>query len=291
MSKQDTYACAEIEELLSAYADGELNNDERAALESHVASCPSCAAKLAELDALRAAVAEAAEDDIPVTRMRAAVMQTISAEPRVVAPVSRVPLWRRWGTIAAAFVCVVLVVIALASSGLFDDMVSMESVMDDMASGGDMAPEAPMEPSYTPDYPAADRTEDSAADDKTDDSDAEDVADGINKPGMEPDMESPSDVPGEKPSGAGKVYALKPVYADSVNVDGTLDAVLVGEWEGDGLFLSFAKPEVKVERTPGDVQLGSYELDGERLTIVLEGGEILEFEVVVEEGVLWLIMQ
>ena len=282
MSKQDTYACAEIEELLSAYADGELNNDEHAALESHVASCPSCAAKLAELDALRAAVAEAAEDDIPVTRMRAAVMQTISAEPRVVAPVSRVPLWRRWGTIAAAFVCVVLVVIALASSGLFDDMVSMESVMDDMASGGDMAPEAPMEPSYAPDYPAAD---------KSDDSDAEDVADGINKPGMEPDMESPSDVPGEKPSGAGKAYALKPVYADSVNVDGTLDAVLVGEWEGDGLFLSFAKPEVKVERTPGDVQLGSYELDGERLTIVLEGGEILEFEVVVEEGVLWLIMQ
>ena len=282
MSKQDTYACAEIEELLSAYADGELNNDECTALESHVASCPSCAAKLAELDALRAAVAEAAEDDIPVTRMRAAVMQTISAEPRVVAPVSRVPLWRRWGTIAAAFVCVVLVVIALASSGLFDDMVSMESVMDDMASGGDMAPEAPMEPSYTPDYPAAD---------KSDDSDAEDAADSINKPGMEPDMESPSDVPGEKPSVAGKAYALKPVYADSVNVDGTLDAVLVGEWEGDGLFLSFAKPEVKVERTPGNVQLGSYELDGERLTIVLEGGEILEFEVFVEEGVLWLIMQ
>ena len=79
MSKQDTYACAEIEELLSAYADGELNNEECAAVQDHVAACPSCAAKLAELDALRVAVAEAAEDDVPALRVRAKPMHKLGA--------------------------------------------------------------------------------------------------------------------------------------------------------------------------------------------------------------------
>lgn len=44
-----TDRCEQIEPMLSAYLDGELDADERAAVERHVADCPACAAELREL--------------------------------------------------------------------------------------------------------------------------------------------------------------------------------------------------------------------------------------------------
>jgi anti-sigma factor RsiW len=47
--------CTSVQEL-SAHLDGELSPTARAALETHLASCPSCAAKLAELRAVGVAL-------------------------------------------------------------------------------------------------------------------------------------------------------------------------------------------------------------------------------------------
>ena len=44
--------CREIRLNLVAYLDGEVDEDERARIEAHLASCPDCAAALVELRAL-----------------------------------------------------------------------------------------------------------------------------------------------------------------------------------------------------------------------------------------------
>ncbi|MBQ7378753.1 MAG: zf-HC2 domain-containing protein, partial [Clostridia bacterium] len=49
--------CEKIEKLLAAYADGELNESQKALVEQHVAHCPHCAALLDEYLALNDALA------------------------------------------------------------------------------------------------------------------------------------------------------------------------------------------------------------------------------------------
>lgn len=50
--------CKQIEELLEAYADGELNETQKAYVEQHVANCPQCKAVLDEYLALNAVIAD-----------------------------------------------------------------------------------------------------------------------------------------------------------------------------------------------------------------------------------------
>ncbi len=52
--------CKQIEKLLSAYADGELNEQQKTLVAQHVAHCPHCAALLDEYLALNAAIADCA---------------------------------------------------------------------------------------------------------------------------------------------------------------------------------------------------------------------------------------
>ena len=52
--------CKQIEKLLSAYADGELNEQQKALVAQHVAHCPHCAALLDEYLTLHAAIADCA---------------------------------------------------------------------------------------------------------------------------------------------------------------------------------------------------------------------------------------
>ena len=52
--------CKQIEDLLEAYADGELNKEQAALVAQHVANCPHCKALLDEYLALNAAIADCA---------------------------------------------------------------------------------------------------------------------------------------------------------------------------------------------------------------------------------------
>lgn len=51
-------SCEEFEELMCAYADGELDDKQKVLLEQHVAGCPHCAALLSEYLALNQALAQ-----------------------------------------------------------------------------------------------------------------------------------------------------------------------------------------------------------------------------------------
>ncbi len=52
--------CKQIQEMLEAYADGELNSEQAALVAQHVANCPHCKALLDEYLALNAAIADCA---------------------------------------------------------------------------------------------------------------------------------------------------------------------------------------------------------------------------------------
>jgi len=57
--------CDKIEELLTAYADGELSPGERAVVERHLEACPDCAALLASLRTADAVLARFPEVEPP----------------------------------------------------------------------------------------------------------------------------------------------------------------------------------------------------------------------------------
>jgi hypothetical protein len=57
--------CKDIEQLLQAYHDGELDATQRREVESHLAECPHCQAKLAELSALDGLLIDGEAEKIP----------------------------------------------------------------------------------------------------------------------------------------------------------------------------------------------------------------------------------
>ncbi len=102
--------CEDYEELISARLDGALTDEERAALDAHLAACPRCrrtAAELAEVDAALRSLAGAAPVDLT-----ARVRERIDAEK--VVPLRRRPHRALWGAACAAVLALVLV----AGSGL-----------------------------------------------------------------------------------------------------------------------------------------------------------------------------
>ncbi len=58
-------ACRDVEPLLSTCVDGELLEDDRAAVRAHIQSCDACRARLASLEALKRAVARAPRPTLP----------------------------------------------------------------------------------------------------------------------------------------------------------------------------------------------------------------------------------
>ena len=73
-------ACEKFEELLAAYADGELGPGERAVVERHLEACPGCAALLASLRTADAALARFPEVEPPADLSEK--LQTIPARRR-----------------------------------------------------------------------------------------------------------------------------------------------------------------------------------------------------------------
>lgn len=98
-------SCEDYEELISARLDDALTDEERAALDAHLAGCPRCrrtADELAQVDAALRSLAGAAAVE-PVAR----VLEQIEPSERVV-PLRR-PRRALWGVACAAVLAVVLV--------------------------------------------------------------------------------------------------------------------------------------------------------------------------------------
>ena len=86
-------------ELVSAETDGELTESERAALTAHLAECEDCRRFAAALRVLREGLAEATE--VPAGFAEAVMAKLPKKKAKVVS-------FRRWGSIAAAAVLVVV---------------------------------------------------------------------------------------------------------------------------------------------------------------------------------------
>lgn len=109
-------SCDEILDWISAALDGQLNADEQAALEEHLAHCPACSALYDDLRTLQAATVDIEEIPAP-TGFAAAVMNAISTDPTQeqtdnVIPITqpqkaRMP-WKRWAASAAAVAIIVV---------------------------------------------------------------------------------------------------------------------------------------------------------------------------------------
>lgn len=93
--------CERIEELLSAYLEGELSEDARRGLEAHCASCPDCAALLAALRETREALAGFPEAEPPAGLM--AGLYAIPARKRKLRPFFEVLLRPALQPVYAAF--------------------------------------------------------------------------------------------------------------------------------------------------------------------------------------------
>ncbi|HWG05161.1 MAG TPA: zf-HC2 domain-containing protein, partial [Beijerinckiaceae bacterium] len=72
--------CPDANEELSALLDGELPVEQTAALTRHLATCPNCAARLAELAQLRDALAQAIPVQEPSANLRARIEALLDAE-------------------------------------------------------------------------------------------------------------------------------------------------------------------------------------------------------------------
>ena len=127
--------CEYYLELISCEADGELTVDERAALTAHLAECEACRRFAAALRAIHEGIAE--ETEVPA-HFAESVMAKISAKKKNVIP------FRRWGSLAAAAVLVVVL-----GSTVFAPKGKETAMAAPMApAAGDMAPAeaAPAEP-------------------------------------------------------------------------------------------------------------------------------------------------
>ena len=96
----------EITELLGAYALDAVDDDERAAVERHLATCPRCRAEVATHREVAAMLGSAlATDDGRSAAAPAGLWERIAdsleEEPPALAPVVRPPAWRRRGPIVA----------------------------------------------------------------------------------------------------------------------------------------------------------------------------------------------
>ena len=73
-------SCSDRDEELNAFLDGELSVEKAAALTLHLAACPDCASKLADLARLREALARALPKQEPSADLRARVEALLKAD-------------------------------------------------------------------------------------------------------------------------------------------------------------------------------------------------------------------
>lgn len=103
--------CEEFAPLLSAYFDGELTEEENAAVRAHLGECEDCRARLDEYAQLSGAMLALGEEDVP-EGFTARVMDAVRAEKAAAKPqVKKRSTWRRWMPMAA---CAAIVALAAA---------------------------------------------------------------------------------------------------------------------------------------------------------------------------------
>lgn len=258
MNKQDTGVCERLRKLVPAYVDGELNRREAAMLEQHLRCCSSCAREAEQLRACSARLtellSEAAEDMVPPARLRTSVMQAVSDTPQDTTPKAfGVPLWRRLGTIAAAFLCVVsavVIVAVLASSDVFD----RDLMNRDPASNESMADMTP------------------------------DVSDG-EEAGPMGDANVPATNEPEQ-----ECYKLERIFGDD-DSDSDASEMLDGVWQGDDFRLSFSTATGKIEATTDGetaTRTGDFTWNEQMLIVIWEDGERSVYALEMKEGTMWL---
>src|SRR5689334_5447235 len=100
------------EPTVGSYHDGELSGAAREAFESHLATCPSCAAELTRVRAVsrwleplgRSALSAAEKDELATSAVRAVAMEDQAEADRLRIGPGRTVRWAKWVTAAAAAV-------------------------------------------------------------------------------------------------------------------------------------------------------------------------------------------
>lgn len=280
MSIRKDMACEQVEALLGALADGELNKRQAAAVREHLDGCPSCARKLADLEQLSSLVTDAVtEEPLPPT-LHDSVMRVVRESAPDRRPL-RASAMKRWGTVVACGVCLVVVAIALFSGGRGN--VVMEGIFDSKAE----TPDATMEPDAEDNYGGADFDSDSSIEDVPETPHAPITPNTPAEPAM-PDEpmspEKPMDPDQPTADEVQSVYMLK-------RADGTVAGTWNGDWIGESMRLSFVEPvgEVKVSYSGwSESRVARYTAkNGELLLVYEDGGEEC-FTFDCKEGVLWL---
>ncbi len=102
--------CQRIRDLLAAFQDAELADDDRRSVEEHLGECAACTAELAELDGLREIVRSCPEPQPPAElwdRIERAVHASTSVRQPRVEPRRRL-IWAQWATVAALLLVTVV---------------------------------------------------------------------------------------------------------------------------------------------------------------------------------------
>ena len=102
--------CEEFAPLLSAYFDGELTEEESAAVRAHLGECEDCRARLDEYAQLSGAMLALGEEDV-LEGFTARVMDAVRAEKAAMPRMKKPSAWHRWMPMAA---CAAIVALAAA---------------------------------------------------------------------------------------------------------------------------------------------------------------------------------
>ncbi len=124
--------CKEYAQSISEYLDGALKEKEQQLLLEHMGNCELCRAYLAELTAMRDALAELPEVELP-EGFHESVMEKMRAKKRA----KKTLLWKRYAAIAA---CAALVF--LGSVRLMPEFGANSAAPEAAAGGADMAAQA-----------------------------------------------------------------------------------------------------------------------------------------------------
>lgn len=271
MKQRNTNTCERMRCMLSAYTDGELNKKQTAAVEKHLGSCPSCAREAEQLRTLSALVSDVAQELVPPAHIHASVMRMVKETPKLIPKPKRVWRWQTVGSALAAVCLLTILTTALFAGGVFEH-VKMENMVN-----SSMEPEADS-PMNNSSAELSEKVDD--GDVKTETTDKETMGD----PAPSSDVAVPMKPIDPEDSNTAR-YTLTRVSVGSTSAD-----ILDGEWEADGLYLSFAAQtrEVKVIFEQEDARLATYELTDNALLIRYENGDCESFDVKAEGEMLWL---
>ena len=122
--------CEEFAPLLSAYFDGELTEEESAAVRAHLSECEDCRARLDEYVQLTGEMLALGEEDVPAG-FTEGVMAAVRAEKAAKKPQTKKrSAWRRWMPMAA---CAAIVALAAMKQEANDAAPAAPAAQEDQA--------------------------------------------------------------------------------------------------------------------------------------------------------------